>query len=1115
MGKRPLLVFALLNLLLYHGAAQEPHLELVVPPKEDEWGRIKGMVQDAQGFLWLATTDDGLYKFDGHIAIGYHNDPRNPNTLANDWVESICASKEGFLLLGTFGSGLDRLDLATGRFTHYRHSAAANTLSNDTVTAIVQDKDGLFWVGTHNGLNRFDPKTGMFTRYSNDPADAASLSDNQVRVLFTDRQGTVWIGTRSPWVHDGGSRVGGLNRFDPKMDKFVRYLHDSTNPASLMNNSVAAIFEDSRGTFWVGTAGDGLHTMDRAQGTFERHLYNPAHPERLSRPALKKIDTTYLTDYINFISEDARGNIWIGTLNGINIYDPATKRVRWHSSGNKIETLVSNGFTTAYAGRDGVFWVGTWYGDLLRLNPHKTALSRIALGKPAFDFVEDSNGALWIATTQGLLRTAADGTIQTFVADKKKPLENIMLAAVADAQQNIWIGTGGGLLRFDPAAGTFSTYQHQPGNANSLLCDTVLTLAIDRNKLWIGTNRGLDVLDLKSGMFAHYTYNPNDTTSLQGATFSDEGIAEVNDILIDKAHRTWGCVGGTVNRLSEQDGRFVRYLTGVHAISIFEASDGELWAGTSAGLYRYDKKEDDFIFVTDPLKVLNRSRMIYNITEDRQKNLWLKTKKGFVKFNVKRNEASLYENNGPSYSGYELRSHILKNDEIVSGDTSGYFRFHPERLLKAKPPHIVVTGFTLLNEAIVPGAGGPLSRPIFETGEIHLKHNQNIFSFDFTNIDFTSSPGDRHLLYKLENYETKWHKADAEGTADYYNIPPGRYTFKVKAVGSNGIWGEKDLSIVIALPWWRTWWAYLMYAFLFMAAAYSVHRFQKRRLLAKERERTREREMAQAREIEKAYHQLKATQAQLIQSEKMASLGELTAGIAHEIQNPLNFINNFSETNSELLEEMSEEMEKGNIREAKTLAADVRANEQKINHHGQRADAIVKNMLLHSRASKGEKQLTDINALCDEYLRLSYHGLRAKDKTFNANLKSDFDNTIGQINVVPQEIGRVFLNLFNNAFYAVHEKMKKFGVGYEPAVWVRTINRNGSIEIEVQDNGMGISKSVQDKIFQPFFTTKPAGQGTGLGLSLSFEIIKAHGGELKVETEEGKGAMFTIQIPAQ
>jgi signal transduction histidine kinase len=267
--------------------------------------------------------------------------------------------------------------------------------------------------------------------------------------------------------------------------------------------------------------------------------------------------------------------------------------------------------------------------------------------------------------------------------------------------------------------------------------------------------------------------------------------------------------------------------------------------------------------------------------------------------------------------------------------------------------------------------------------------------------------------------------------------------------------------------------------------------------------------------IEKAYEELKATQAQLVQREKMASLGELTAGITHEIQNPLNFVNNFSEVNTELITELKQELEQGNIEESKSLADDIEENERKITLHGRRADAIVKGMLQHSRTSTGEKQPTDINALADEYLRLSYHGLRAKDKTFNANLQTDFDKSLGKVVVVPQDIGRVLLNLFNNAFYAVHEKKKVLDSGHEPTVSVTTKKSEDKIEIRVQDNGMGISKSLVDKIFQPFFTTKPTGQGTGLGLSLSYDIVKAHGGQLKVETEEGEGASFIIQLPFQ
>jgi signal transduction histidine kinase len=266
---------------------------------------------------------------------------------------------------------------------------------------------------------------------------------------------------------------------------------------------------------------------------------------------------------------------------------------------------------------------------------------------------------------------------------------------------------------------------------------------------------------------------------------------------------------------------------------------------------------------------------------------------------------------------------------------------------------------------------------------------------------------------------------------------------------------------------------------------------------------------------ESALTELKSTQTQLIQAEKMASLGELTAGIAHEIQNPLNFVNNFSEVSNELIAEMKDELAKGNNNGAIQLVEDVKQNLDKINFHGKRADAIVKSMLQHSRKSTGQKEPTDINALADEYLRLAYHGFRAKDKSFNAKFEINLDDSIGKMNVVPQEIGRVILNLINNAFYAVSEKKKQNLAGYEPIVTVSTIKSNGNTEIKVQDNGNGIPQQSLDKIFQPFFTTKPTGQGTGLGLSLSYDIVtKGHGGELKVNTKEGEGTEFVIQLPS-
>jgi two-component system, NtrC family, sensor kinase len=270
----------------------------------------------------------------------------------------------------------------------------------------------------------------------------------------------------------------------------------------------------------------------------------------------------------------------------------------------------------------------------------------------------------------------------------------------------------------------------------------------------------------------------------------------------------------------------------------------------------------------------------------------------------------------------------------------------------------------------------------------------------------------------------------------------------------------------------------------------------------------------QKEELEHALVELRSAQSQLIQSEKMASLGELTAGIAHEIQNPLNFVNNFAEVNTELIEEMEQEINSGNFEAVKELANDIKDNEEKISFHGKRADGIVKGMLQHSRKNTGQKELTDINELADEYLRLSYHGLRAKDKSFNATMKTHFDESLGKINTVPQDIGRVFLNIFNNAFYSVNEKKNQLGKGYFPTISVSTKKINDKVHIKIKDNGNGIPQPIVDKIFQPFFTTKPTGQGTGLGLSLSYDIIKAHAGEIKINTRENEFTEFNIMLPA-
>lgn len=1099
---------------------QALHLDLVVPPKDEPWARIRGMVQDPQGFLWLAT-DDGLLKYDGYKCTTYHNEPNHLNSLGSNWIESIYGGQENFLLLGTFGAGLDQLDLSSGKFTHHRYNAKdPATLSNDTVTAIVKDWQGMFWIGTHNGLNRFDPRSGKFTHYKNDPRDSYSLSDNQVRVLFVDHQGVLWIGTQSPWVHDGGTRAGGLNRFDPRTGKFLRYLHDSANPHSLVDNQITALFEDSRGTFWVGTAGDGLHTMNKETGVFERHPYDPADPGKLSRPPAHNVNTTAVTDYITFIAEDKAGNIWIGTLNGgINVYNYATQRVSYYGSEmNSGVKLDENRFGAAYRSRDGIFWIASQGRNLYKVNPYKVALPYHRLGKIVSDFYEDDSGVLWIATDQGFLRRNKDGGMQLYLIDEKGfSISNVITDLEGDNQHNLWVGTLEGLYRFNTITQTFTSYHHEAGREASLLSDTITSLTkANNNTLWVGTANGLDLLDISSGAFTHYKSNPKDSTSLGSVFLSDEGQKSVWSTAMGADNSLWVCIGGGINRLNERTGHFQKYaISDVVINSVKKDSKGGIWAATNAGLYKYDQKSDAFIAFNDLLRIINRNTGIFDLSEDRDHHLWLKKANGFMKLDADKKEVSVYTSKEQGFSWFSRKSYATKEGEILSGDTAGYFAFQPSALLGSlQSPSIVITGFSILDEPVVPARSDVFSEPVYDAKQIELKYNQNIFSFAFTSIDFTGSNEERNFLFRLENYDKNWHRADAEQTANYYNIPPGNYTFKVKVANGNGIWAEKTISVIISPPWWTTWWAYSLYGLGFITAIYMGYRLQKQRVIKAERSRARERELTQAKEIEKAYRELKATQAQLIQKEKMASLGELTAGIAHEIQNPLNFVNNFSEINSELIDEAQSKLQAGNYAELSSLLSDVKSNEQKIMHHGKRAEAIVTGMLQHSRTSTGIKQPTDINALVEEYLKLSYHGMRAKNKSFESQLQTNFDSNVGEVAVVPQEIGRVLLNLFNNAFYAVNEKKKQLNGSYEPTVVVRTKRLNGTVEIQITDNGTGIPPRLIDKIFQPFFTNKPTGEGTGLGLSLSYDIVtKGHSGKLTVESEEGQSTNFFVRLP--
>ncbi len=1093
-------------------------------------GSIVSMTQDKYGFIWIANSGSGLYRYDGDQLKTYKPEANNDNAIISGRLETVYADKRGNLWIGSFGNGLDRFDYETETFTHFqRNSMNGSGLCSDSVRAILEDHEGTIWIGTAKGLDSLNASTGKFAHINIPSADGLVFSREHIRTIYQDKKGIIWIGCGSAFRDDEDDpAIGGLYRLDKKAMSLQRYLPKENDPTSLIDKRVRAIYEDSRGVFYVGTAGDGLHIMDRQKGIFQRCLYDSKNPNKLSRPAVRNV-FTYAVDHITFINEDNLGAIWIGTFSGgINRYDPKTKSLEHYGVNAKANYATTrNEFWSFLKTKDNLLWISVWGPANIeqvfyKINTSQNRLAYKRIGKTAITYAESADGSLWIGTRHGIVRENRNGTYDTIFVEGRNEINSNIINYLEYHNNRLWVSTMGGLYQYDISNESFIAYRHDKNLQNSILSDTVLyTCQSNDGKLWAATSAGLDVMDVGKGSFSHYLHDPEDSSSI-----SSNRVICIKE---DDERNIWVGTQRGLNKIDRETGKFINYLEKRPTIQeIIKDTHGRIWVATfNYGIYLYDKQKDQFVQYRDSTGLINNIN-VYGLVYDKQDQLWLNTLLGFIRLDTEKKQAFLY---GMSW---KVNASINTNfgfytsgGEVIFGDTAGYFHILTESNSGKKDiaPAPFLSKLFINNNVVVPGENSILAEPLQLTGSIKLQHDQNSFSIEFNNVDLLLNKADQNILYKLENFDNQWRSAAGQNTANYYNLPPGKYIFRVKAVNIYGNWGEHSIVMIIDPPWYKTWWAYLLLTLLAlgMLRGYILYRS---RSLRREKKMLEEKVVLRTQQLQKSLDDLKIAQSQLVQSEKMASLGELAAGIAHEIQNPLNFVNNFSEVSNELVDDLVNETDKGNAVEAKNISLQLKQNLEKVMHHGKRADAIVKGMLQHSQSSSGVKEPTDINALANEYLRLAYHGLRAKDKTFNATMKTEFDTSIGKINIIPQDIGRVLLNLYNNAFYAVSEKKSLIADGFEPMVTITTklqykdsnqvtksaIRNPQSVIISVKDNGNGVPQKVLDKIFQPFFTTKPTGQGTGLGLSLSYDIVKAHGGELKVNTKEGEGSEFIIQL---
>ncbi len=445
--------------------AQSVAFKRVPLPETTTLGHISAITQDRHGFMWLAT-HTGLHRYDGYRWTSYWNQSPTPGYLIGNRSECLYADPEGYIWVGAYASGLHRFDPVTGTFTKIKLDVRDSSARHHTfVTALTPDRHGNLWVGTHEGLYRLHRQTRRVTHYRHDPRNPNSLSNDRVWVIYEDRRGTLWVGTGTPWERP--REAGGLNRFDPQTGTFTRYLHDPRDPNSLAANPVRALLEDSRGNFWVGTFGDGLHTMDRGKGTFRRYPSDTTRPSVLSRPFPAGGDFT--RDGVSFVHEDPSGALWIGAYNaGLVRYEPATGKVtRYNPDPSHPDALGEKGPWAVYTSREGVLWIATFGGGgLYRIDPFQKTIPHYATGARVNAFFQEPSGVHWLGTTQGLLRRDPQtGHGRRYGHDPRDPgsLANDTVTALCeDRQGTLWVATRGGLHRFDRRTGTFTRYRHDP-----------------------------------------------------------------------------------------------------------------------------------------------------------------------------------------------------------------------------------------------------------------------------------------------------------------------------------------------------------------------------------------------------------------------------------------------------------------------------------------------------------------------------------------------------------------------------------------------------------------------------------------------------------------------------
>jgi signal transduction histidine kinase/ligand-binding sensor domain-containing protein len=829
--------------LIIYGPVMGQHDEILFSNMDSltgtRLGKINAITQDPSGIMWFAgNVGDCLYRYDGNTLTSFNQDNNNPNSPGFKLIETVYADKQGMIWLG--GAGLDKYNPQTGVFTHYKN-IGADIHGFHSVMTIFKDHIANVWIGTDQGLARLEEQTGKFIPYVNDPSNPKSLSNNVVEVIYEDKKNQLWIGTGLPWF---AKNEGGLNRMNPD-GSFTRFMHDSTDSNSLLSNKIRAIYEDSRGNFWVGTSGEGLHRMNREKGTFERFLFDPKHPDQLGGPAVKP---GHEVDGITFINEDKSGALWMGTYQeGLSRYDPRTNKMTRYKNGNGFPDSTSfKGFISS----DGTLWVASELSTLLyRADPITKAIHAVYTGNQVFNITGDK-AQIWVATLGGGLLQFDRNFLLTrrFKHDSGGSFsintDSVSALLKNGASDTLWVGTFHGLQILNTTTHKFSRFNF---TKNPALSDCIIaSILIDsKQNLWLGTlGAGLIRYNMVDHSVQQWLPEPNDSFSI--------GSCNVPAVFEDHEQNiwlgTWQGKEGTW-KYEKKTGKFYNYLAGKAARKFYEDHKGIFWVCTNDGLFRYNKKEDKFIGFFDSQTDIS-NEMTTGIAEDPEGNLWLSTRSAIVKINKERNSFySMGKKYGIGAGEFFIGAFCRTEDnQILAGKGDGFYHFSPAELfLNMEPMRLVITDFFISDKLGSTGKNNSLINQAENANTVSLTYDQNNFGIEFSANDYRFPGGVRYFT-QLENYDPVWRQSGIDRIVHYFNLAPGDYLFMLKAYTPDGPIGRRQIRIHISPPWWKTILAYLFFGIFILGSILLLYRNRIRSLKKRQTEQIKAAIQAQEEE---------------------------------------------------------------------------------------------------------------------------------------------------------------------------------------------------------------------------------------------------------------------------